>query len=179
GITVFLPALLVHFFALFPRAGGARGAPGRWTSASYGVAIALFTGVVLLAVAPLATHQPLEPALELLQSIAALWFAAGALIALALFLRSYVLASDEDARRRLRVALAGTLLGVGPLAAAVLLRNLFPGVTLPGERGAVVLTRLVPASFAWAAGVHRVFEVRMALRAGAILALLGLMAALV
>ena len=179
GITVFLPALLVHFFALFPRSDRARGAPGRLTSASYGVAIALFGAAILLALAPLATHRGLEPAQELLQSIAALWFAAGALIALALFLRSYVLASDEDARRRLRVALAGTLLGVGPLAAVVLLRNLFPGVSLPGERGVVVLTLLVPASFAWAAGVHHVFEVRMALRAGAILALLGLMAALV
>ncbi|HTM57501.1 MAG TPA: SpoIIE family protein phosphatase [Candidatus Udaeobacter sp.] len=179
GISVFLPALLVHFFALFPRSDRARGAAGRLTSASYGVAIALFGVVVLLALAPLVTRKALEPAQEFLQSIAALWFAAGAMIALALFLRSYFLASDEDARRRLRVALAGTLLGVGPLAAVVLLRNLFPGVSLPGERGAVVLTLLVPASFAWAAGVHRVFEIGMALRAGAILALLGLMAALV
>ena len=179
GISVFLPALLVHFFALFPESDRARGAAGRLTAAGYGVAFTLFAAALALAFAPLVTHRALESAQELLQSIAALWFAAGALIALALFVRSYVLARDEDARRRLRVALAGTLLGVGPLAAAVLLRNLFPGVALPGERGAVVLTLLVPASFAWAAAVHRVFEVRMALRAATTLALLAIMAGLV
>ena len=177
GISVFLPALLVHFFALFPESDRPRGGAGRLTSAAYGVAIVLFAAAIVLALAPLGARR--EPAEELLQSIAALWFAAGAIIALALFVRSYVLARGEDARRRLRVALAGTLLGVGPLAAAVLLRNLFPGVALPGDRSAVALTLLVPASFAWAAGVHRVFEVRMALRAAAVLALITLMAGLV
>ena len=179
GITVFLPALLIHFFALFPESERARGGAGRLTSAGYGVASVLFAAALALAFAPLMSHRAIEPATELLQSIAALWFATGAVIALALFVRSYVLARDEDARRRLRVALFGTLLGIGPLAAAVLLRNLFPGVALPGDRAAVVLTLLVPASFAWAAGVHRVFEVRMALRAATVIALLALMAGLV
>src|SRR5206468_1356586 len=40
-------------------------------------------------------------------------------------------------------------------------------------------TLLVPASFAWAAAVHRVFEVRVALRVAAVAAVLALAAALV
>jgi len=179
GITVFLPALMIHFFALFPESDRARGGAGRLTAAGYGVAVTLFAAAVALALAPLVTRRPMEAAEEFLQSIAALWFAAGALLALALFVRSYALARDEDARRRLRVALAGTLLGVGPLAAVVLLRNLFPGVPVPGDRAVVPLTLLVPASFAWAAAVHRVFEVRLALRAATVLALLAVMAGLV
>jgi serine phosphatase RsbU (regulator of sigma subunit)/MFS family permease len=176
GISVLLPALLIHFFALFPDSNRPRGRLASITAIGYGVASVLFAFAVVLALIP---HDRAEAAQEILQSVAALWFAAGALIALSLFVRSYVLARGDDTRRRLRVALIGTLLGIGPLAALVLLRNLFPGVSLPAERAAVVLTLLVPASFAWAAAVHRVFEVRMALRATVVIALLALAAGLV
>jgi hypothetical protein len=96
------------------------------------------------------------------------WFAAGLVFALALFARSYLRARSPDARRRLRVALAGTLLGAGPLALLILVRNLSPGTEVPGERWAVVLTLFVPASFAWAVVVHRIFDFRIALRAGGV-----------
>jgi serine phosphatase RsbU (regulator of sigma subunit) len=111
--------------------------------------------------------------------MAGVWFAAGLLAALALFARSYRRAASDDTRRRLRVALAGTILGVGPLAVLVALHSLSPGLPAAGERWAVLMTLLVPASFAWAAGVHRVFEFRIALRAAVVLALLSLAGVLV
>ncbi|MGH7742028.1 MAG: hypothetical protein ACRENS_08400, partial [Candidatus Eiseniibacteriota bacterium] len=179
GITLFLPALLVHFFALFPDSTRLRGMLTRIVRIAYGVSAGLFAIEVLLAVAPLFARHMLDPVQELLQSMAALWFGLGTLVAIALFVRSYVLARREDTRRRLRVALAGTVLGFLPLASLVLLRNLFPGVSVPAERGAVMLTLLVPASFAWAAGVYRVFEVRMAMRAAVVLGFLLVMSAVV
>ena len=179
GITLFLPALLIHFFALFPEATRTRGTLTPVVRIAYGVSAGLFSIEVLLAIAPLVARHLLDPFQELLQSMAALWFGLGTLVAIALFVRSYVLARREDTRRRLRVALAGTVLGFLPLAALVLVRNLFPGVSLPAERGAVMLTLLVPASFAWAAGVYRVFEVRMALRAAVMLGFLLVMSAVV
>ena len=179
GITLFLPALLVHFFALFPDSTRTRGVLTRITRIAYGVSAGLFSIEALLAVAPLIARHALDPLQELLQSMAALWFGLGTLVAIALFVRSYLLARNEDARRRLRVALAGTVLGFLPLTALVLLRNLFPVVSLPAERVAIMLTLLVPASFAWAAGVYRVFEVRMALRAAVVLGFLLVMSAVV
>jgi serine phosphatase RsbU (regulator of sigma subunit) len=179
GITIFLPALLIHFFALFPNSTQTRGVLTRVTRIGYGVAAGLFGIEILLAIVPLLARHAIDPVQELLQSVAALWFGAGTLAAMVLFVRSYVRSRDEDARRRLRVALLGTMLGVGPLAAVILLRNLMPGFSLPAERGVVVLTLFVPASFAWAAGVHRVFEIRLAVRAAAVLALLALGAAVV
>ena len=179
GITLFLPALMIHFFALFPDSTRVRGLPMRITRIAYGVSAGLFSIEVLLAAAPLLARHALDPLQELLQSMAALWFGLGTLVAIALFVHSYVKARSEDTRRRLRVALAGTLLGFLPLSALVLLRNLFPGVSLPAERGVVMLTLMVPASFAWAAGVHRVFEVRMALRAAVVLGFLLVMSAVV
>ena len=85
--------------------------------------------------------------------------------ALGLFARSYRRAGSPDARRRLRVTLAGTAIGLAPLAALILLHNLAPRVAVPGERWAVVLTLLVPASFAWAVAVHGIFDFAVALRA--------------
>lgn len=179
GVTVFLPALFVHFFALFPERLAVRGRRRSLAAIAYGVAAVLFAAEVAITAISMFTGNGLESTLELLQSVAALWFAAGVAAALGLFVRSYRRARNDDARRRLRVALIGTALGMTPLVALVLLHNLAPGPPLPGEGWAVMLTLLVPASFAWAALVHRVFEFRVALRAAAALAALALIGGLV
>jgi len=179
AITLFLPALFVHFFALFPesvRPAGPRGSVGR---IAYAVASALTVASVLLPLYAALTRKSADPAIALLQGIAGLWFAACLIAALVLFARSYARVRSADARRRLRVALIGTILGAGPLAAVVAVRNLFPGTPLPGERMAVVLTLLVPGSFAWATAVHRIFEFRVAMRAAVALAALALVGAAV
>jgi len=179
GVTVFLPALFVHFFALFPERLRLRGRIRPVARIAYGVATSLFAIAVALTAFQLATAQRPEPALELLNGVAALWFAACIAVALGLFVRSYVQVRSEDARRRLRVALIGTACGMGPLVALVLVHNLAPGPPLPGERWAVTLTLLVPASFAWATLVHQVFEFRVAMRALAALGALALVGGLV
>ena len=173
GITLFLPALFIHFFALFPEAGLGSPKVAAVVRAAYAIAILLLAAVLVEPWGQGST--PAGRALVVLQGAAAVWFAAGLVFALALFARSYFRARTPDARRRLRVALAGTLLGAGPLAILILVRNLSPETTVPGERWAVVLTLLVPASFAWAVVVHRIFDFRIALRAAALaLVLLGI-----
>ena len=163
--TLLLPALFIHVFLLFPEppahAHRGRAAAG----AGYGVALLLFGGtLVTLAVRARAgdASRPLESLIEI---AASLWFLAGIVSAIVLFVRSYLVAGSIDARRRLRVALAGTVLGLAPLLVAIGMRTLSPGTALPGERAAVLATLLVPAAFAWAIAVHRIFEFRLALRA--------------
>ena len=179
GVSVFLPALFVHFFALFPESQRPVRPFRSVTRVAYGVATALLAAALALVALPKLTRVPATGALALLQAMAGLWFAAGLIAALALFARSYRQARSPDTRRRLRVALVGTILGVGPLAALVALRSLSPGLPISGERWAVLLTLLVPASFAWAAAVHRIFEFRVALRAALVIAVLALAGALV
>jgi serine phosphatase RsbU (regulator of sigma subunit) len=172
GITLFLPALFVHFFAMFPepaRWGGRLETRVRW---GYGIAAVLFATALLEPLGPSA-FPGADVAFAALQVAAAVWFTLGLIVALALFGRSYFRARSADERRRLRVALAGTVLGAGPLAALILIRNLSPGTAVPGERWAVMLTLLVPASFAWAVVVHHIFDFRMALRAGSLALMLG------
>jgi serine phosphatase RsbU (regulator of sigma subunit) len=163
GITLFLPALFIHFFALFPEGGPRSRGVGLVVRGAYLIATLLFAAAFLELAAPQGASAAARTAM--IETAAAVWFAAGLAFALALFGRSYFRARSPDARRRLRVALAGTVLGAGPLAILILVRNLSPGTAVPGERWAVVATLLVPASFAWAVVVHRIFDFRVALRA--------------
>ncbi len=179
GVTVFLPALFVHFFALFPERAPTRRGFGSLITIAYAISTTLFVASTALTLIPARSGGVTEGALDLLQSIAALWFAAGVVVALGLFGRSYLRARTDDARKRLRVALVGTVVGVAPLAALVLMHDLSRSGSVPGGRWVVTLTLLVPASFAWAALVHRVFEFRVALRAAVALAALALLGGLV
>ena len=174
--TLLLPALCVHFFSQFPEPRASTGRRGAGVTAAYAVAAVLYAGWVVTSVLQLAGAPPPEPVTSLLQAAAAVWFATGLLAAVGLFLRSYARAGTVDARRRLRVALVGTTLGLGPLAALTVLRNLAPGVSVPGERFAVVLTLLVPLSFTWATVIHRIFDFRVALRAAVAALLLSVTA---
>jgi serine phosphatase RsbU (regulator of sigma subunit) len=176
GVQLLLPALFIHFFALFPEPRPAAGSFSIGVPTAYGVAAVLFVGSLVAFALRALGHPALDPALNILQTAAALWFAFGLLVALGLFARSYVRAGSSDARRRLRVALAGTAAGLAPVATLIVLHNLAPTAALPGERWAVVLTLLVPASFAWAMAVHGVFDFHVALRASAVAVGLGLLA---
>lgn len=162
--TLALPALCVHFFALFPEPRVPGGRLGAGTAGAYGVSALLFSAFLAKEVAGLSGLRLPAPASSILQGLAAIWFAAGLLAAVALFARSYARAGTTDSRRRLRVALAGTALGLGPLATITVLRNLVPGMAIPGERMAVLLTLWVPLSFSWATVVHSIFDFRVALR---------------
>jgi len=179
AVGLYLPALFIHFFALFPESGQPRGRLRSATTIAYGVSTGLFGASFLIMLAQPLFAAPAAAAQSLIQGMAGLWFACGLLAALFLFSRSYRRARSTDARRRLRVALAGTMLGALPFAALVAMRNLFPGVAAPGERTAVILTLLVPASFAWATAVHRVFEFKVALRAGVAMVALAALGAVV
>ena len=179
GVGLYLPALFIHFFALFPESGRPRGHLRSITTIAYGVATGLFGASFLIMLAEPVFGAFAGAAQSLIQSMAGLWFAFGLLAALVLFAGSYRRARSADARRRLRVALAGTVLGALPFAVLVAVRNLSPGGLAPGERLAVLLTLLVPASFAWATAVHRVFEFRVALRAAIALVALAALGAIV
>jgi serine phosphatase RsbU (regulator of sigma subunit) len=166
AVQLVLPALCIHFFVLFPDPHAARRRLGAGVAIAYGTASLLFVGSI--GALALRTQAPglALPVLEVLQAAAALWFAAGLLIALLLFARSFRRAGSADARRRLRVAWIGTTLGLAPLAAVIAI-HLGPRASLPGERASVLATLLVPLSFSYAIAVHRVFDFRLALRAAA------------
>jgi serine phosphatase RsbU (regulator of sigma subunit) len=175
--TLLLPALSIHVFALFPEPPAAR-RPSGVVAPAYGVATLLAAATLVTLVARVVAGDAARPLESLLEVVASLWFVAGLAAAIVLFVRSYLAAGSLDARRRLRVALAGTVLGLAPMLVAIALRTLSPGTPAPGERLTVLATLLVPAAFAWAIAVHRIFEFRLALRALLMTAVLVALAAL-
>jgi serine phosphatase RsbU (regulator of sigma subunit) len=163
-VTLLLPALFIHFFTLFPqRESGSSPRPAGVTAA-YAVSGLLGAASIALLVHSLSSPLPVRESSALLQAVSASYFALALLGALGLFARSYLKASSDDIRRRLRVVLIGTALGVAPVAAAVLLRNLAPHLYYPGDRWAPLALVLIPASFAYAIAVHNIFDFRVALR---------------
>ncbi len=177
--TFFLPALFIHFFALFPESGRPDERLRSATTVAYGVSTGLFGAWLLISFSEPLLGNAAATAQGFLQAVAGLWFSLGLLAALVLFGLSYRRSRSTDARRRLRVALGGTVLGALPLAGLVAVRNVVPGAPGAYERVAVPLTLLVPASFAWATAVHRVFEFRVALRASVVVVVLALLGGVV
>ncbi|MFN8586447.1 MAG: SpoIIE family protein phosphatase [Candidatus Eisenbacteria bacterium] len=158
------PVTFAHFFVLFPEPAVRPRA--RWiVRIGYGLALLLFAGLALCGAESTWGRGRLDPLLPVLQALPALHFGLGILAGLGFFAASFTRARAADARRRLRVAFVGTLLGAAPLAALVALRTFAPAAPVPGERAIVGSIVLVPAAFAWAIAVHRVFDFRVALRA--------------
>lgn len=162
---VFLPALFAHFFALFPEPEGRPGRATIWIKTGYAVAGMLFIAWLAFTAEREWGAGRWSEASAPLTVASGIWFALGVLGGLVLFAGSFVRAGSSDARRRLRVAFVGTLLGAAPLATLIALRNLSPGTVVPGERWALFATLLIPASFAYGIAVHRLFDFRVALRA--------------
>jgi sigma-B regulation protein RsbU (phosphoserine phosphatase) len=160
--TLALPAACIHFCARFPEPATPRPGAPAFVPAAYGIALLMF--VPWIGALALGPWGPARPITELLELLGTLWFVAGVLTAGVLFVRSYVRAESADARRRLRVAVAGAVFGLAPLLAVIVSRTVAPAHAMPGERAALFLVLLVPASFAYAIAVHRVFEFRVALR---------------
>ena len=170
---LFVGPLFSHFFALFPESGRPRARA--WVLAGYAAATVLFAfylGVQLESSFGAGFGRVLTPVLQAGSGAVLMgWLLGG----LALFALEFVREENPDAKRRLRVAFYGTLVGALPFAILGGVHNFSSVGSLPGERWTVPATLLVPLSFAWAMVVHNVFDFRVALRVfmAAVLALLG------
>jgi serine phosphatase RsbU (regulator of sigma subunit) len=173
---VAVPVVFAHFFSLFPEPADHR-RERLGIRVGYGIAIGLWLAGLGVAIGDRFGGRG-AALLPVLQIGGLVLFAAGMLGGLGLFAASFLRVTSADARRRLRVAFFGTLLGAAPFVLVTAWRNMRPGVPLPGERLSVAATLLVPASFAWAIAVHRVFDFRVALRAITVVVIAALSATL-
>ena len=160
---LFIGPLFSHFFALFPESGRPRARA--WVLPLYAGATVLVVCYAAIKLGSMWGLGQLDTLVSVLRVAPAALFAAGFLGGLVLFALAFFRAQTVDARRRLRVAFFGTLLGALPFALLVGMHNLSHAPALPGERWAVPFLVLVPLSFGWAMAVHNVFDFRVALRA--------------
>lgn len=169
---IYVAILFLHFFALFPNPAP-RPRARAFVRAGYVLATALLLSLIAVVAETEWGAGRWRGALVALEDAHVALFTAGMLGGLVLFATSFARTRDPDARRRLRVAFFGTVLGAAPFAAIIAWRNLAPGSALPGDRLVVASTLFVPASFAWAISIHRLFDFRVALRAVVTLAIVA------
>ena len=146
--ALFIPALLLHFFALFPEGRGHR---------RTALAMGLYAAATLLAISgPFLT--PKIPMLsDFLSAGAALVFAVGLIAAIVSFVVSYRFSSVRH-RRRLNVLLWCSVLGFVPVIAITLYSNLAPAPGIFPLPGLALLLLLFPGGIAYAIEVHQVFD---------------------
>ncbi len=158
--SLLLPAALVEFFARFPE--GRAGGLGRGLAVGgYAGALGLFGLGVGLQLSSQSTGAP-APAARFLaggafEALAALFLCGAMLAAVVTFVASYRHAAAHH-RPRLTALVWSVTLGLVPLALLTLSKNVAPTLTWPGEDFAALWLLLVPAGFAYATVVHRVFD---------------------
>ena len=166
-VTLFLPAVFLHFFRVFPGRGRAVDRKRRaWrTALIYAVPTALFAASSAAVISRFYFH-PLPASLaSVVLPASALYFGAYFLASLVLFVLSYRKAPRAQ-KQKLRVVTAGTLLGVLPFLVTVVLRQLSPGENFYLEQASVLCLGFVPATFAYAILKHGAIELNHVVRRG-------------
>ena len=157
-VSALFPGVLVHFFLLFPW----ERAPLRrhpWFQV-----LPYVPGIFLLVVPRLAPRLPagaLPDAWTISQVIstaAGLSVVTALAISVGLFWNAYRRSPLPTVRRKLKVMLVGTILGILPILVVLTVQNLRPGANLPAVGGATLALFLLPASFGYAIIRHGIFD---------------------
>ncbi|HEX7880875.1 MAG TPA: PDZ domain-containing protein, partial [Candidatus Eisenbacteria bacterium] len=99
----------------------------------------------------------------------AIVFVVGCLLgALARFFVTLARTSDRADALRLRVVMWGGLLGLSPITLILILRNLTPLPVVAGEQFAVLAVAFLPLAWMYAIVRHRIFDIRLLMRRGAV-----------
>lgn len=156
-LSVLFPALFVHFFLLFPYERAVLRRRPVLIPLLYAGSLVLFALEVtlLLELWPKSLQESVTTANALMVTIA---FAASFIASIWLFTQAFRRTSVPSIRRKLRVALWGTIIGVIPIVVVVILHGVFPGRQIPADRLAVLALVLIPMAFGYAIVRHGVFD---------------------
>jgi phosphoserine phosphatase RsbU/P len=172
GLTLILPPLFVHLFLLFPFRNMAIEKHPRLPWLLY------LPGMALMLIFQLC--RILDPSQTELLGIVAqqgmgLTWILGMGFAFALFVRSYRRAQTGVAHSAMRSILFGTIFGLAPVVSTVLLRQLWPAISFPGDRLAVVAMVMIPFSFGYAIVRHGIFDATHLFRRTLVMTVVGAM----
>ncbi len=158
-VTLLFPAVLVHFFMVFPDRSTVRRFRGSATdiAAVYGLPLTLLAIIAIVSTARfVGTDIPYQYVQPLI-AVAALYFVVYIIVSVVLFFRSYR-TSNSAQRQKLRVVIAGTTLGIVPFGIEVMLRTARPESEVGFSSATVLLLGSVPLSFGYAIVKHGAIE---------------------
>jgi sigma-B regulation protein RsbU (phosphoserine phosphatase) len=173
AIMLLFPAVYLHFFLVFPGRERRTGpSTGRWNLAAlYAVPAALYLVTSVVVVARFNLHPPDSKLVTAIMTASTLYFGTYIIASLVLFVRSYRSAPAAQ-KQKLRVVTAGTLAGIVPFAATLVIRQVTRGENYILEFTSVLCLGFVPATFAYAILKHGAIELNHVVRRGLVYAVL-------
>jgi sigma-B regulation protein RsbU (phosphoserine phosphatase) len=173
-LFIFLPALFLHFFLLFPGREIERGTRRAMLRAY------LYLPPTVLSLATFATAlwqysagdapRPAGAA-EALNAATAIYWVAYIVISLAVFIRTYVV-SEKAQRLKFRIVIIGVALGVVPLTVLMLVKQFQPSGAVPARYLWPFFLSFMPVSFAYAILKHDAFDLGIVVRRSLVYAIL-------
>jgi sigma-B regulation protein RsbU (phosphoserine phosphatase) len=158
-VSIFLPALFLHFFLLFPARRQVLDRIPFLPLLLYLPSIGLFVAAEVVQLAQISLGIDVRDVLAGIENLVGVLFVAAILLSLFLFVKAYRRMNVPWLRRRFHVTFIGTLAGVTPTLVVLLLHTIMPDRPIPGDRLAAVTLIFVPASFGYAIVRYGVFEI--------------------
>jgi len=174
AVILFFPAVLLHFFLLFPdRSGRDRGRLSRVRLLFvYTPPALLYLTSSILSVRRFHFLPVGDAVVPVLLNVAAAYFAVYPIASLITFVRHYR-ASASAHRQKLRVVIAGAIAGFVPFLVVTVYRTISPGESVRVEVAAAVCLAFVPATFAYSILKHGAIELNAVVRKSLVYAVLS------
>jgi sigma-B regulation protein RsbU (phosphoserine phosphatase) len=173
AVILFFPALFLHFFLVFPeRARSAAGArPFRRALTVYALPILLYLATCILAVRKFYLLPSPGGALASILAVSTIYTVCYLAASLVVFVRSYR-SSTVGQKEKLRIAIAGTIVGILPFLAVIVWRQIMPGTYTLWEFLSTLALVFVSTSFAYAILKHGAIELNIVVRRSIVYAFL-------
>lgn len=167
-----LPVLLLHFFLLFPDRRLVLGGHPRLEYLIYLPAVVLFPITVYFNVMETVLGRVHGGLLEVLRTATALHFMAFIILGLVAFVRAYRHVTAHAMRRKLRLVVYSTIVGILPMAIILVVISIMPEVEVPGEKIAFLPLVLVPIAFGHAIVRYGLFDLEIVIKRSLVYTLL-------
>jgi sigma-B regulation protein RsbU (phosphoserine phosphatase) len=173
AVMLLFPALFLHFFLVFPsRPQRGSRSERRWRLvALYAVPAALYFVTALVVVSRFDFSPVAGSLVAFIMIVSTLYYGSYIVASLVLFIRSYR-SSLRAQKQKLRVVMAGMLVGVLPFVVTLVFRQVAPGENNVLEFASVLCLGFVPATFAYAILKHGAIELNHVVRRGLVYAVL-------
>jgi sigma-B regulation protein RsbU (phosphoserine phosphatase) len=171
-MVLFMPALFLHFFLIFPERPAVLVRHPRLEGALYTPAALMFGASLYLNIMIFSRGGGFGDLITALRNATAAYFISFIVAGLVAFFYAYRHVSSDSARSKLRLVLWGTIAGTLPLIFVRVILSIRPAVEVPGEKLVFLPLMLVPLAFGHAIVRYGLLDLEIVIRRSLVYTLL-------